>query len=67
MFHGWTTIVAILVVIHVVAIGYWAWLLNIAGHQKPKRKKILSHEHRITYDMDPKRTRANSRLTSMDV
>ena len=69
MFHGWSTIVIILVVIHLLAIGlvgYWAWLLNVMG-QKPKRKKVLAQEHRITYGMDPRRTRTYDRSAGLDI
>ena len=67
IFHGWTTIVIILIVIHVIAIGYWAWLLSTMGNQKPKRRKILSQEHRITYGLDPKRTRAGLQSVSLEI
>lgn len=67
IFHGWTTIVVILLVIHIVAIGYWAWLLSNMGNQKPKRKKILAQDHRITYELDPRRTRGGAYTGSLGI
>ena len=60
----------ILVAIHLLAIGlvgYWAWLLNVMGQQKPKRRKLLAQEHRITYNLDPKRTPVYGRSSKLEL